>query len=481
MSAPEGRPLVGDVVAGKYRIEGVAGEGGMGIVYEAEHVILRQRVAVKVLVPRGADAADAIDRFSFEASVIAGIQSEHVVRVMDAGSLPSGAPYLVMEFLEGCDLEELLARRGPLPPREVVDFALQALEALAHAHAARVIHRDLKPANLFLTQLGGGREVLKLLDFGISTSLDFAASAEGIAGSPLYMSPEQLRKAPLDHRTDLWSLGVVLYELLSGVPPFAGSLTELVHAIVERDPVPLHERRPAVGRGLSSVVARCLVRDRSARWPSTAALAEALAPFGSGAWTSALEGIERAAASSRRREAPRRFESFENALAALETSYQRDRDVETMAPPDEAFGATIPAPSLPEGGALRVLLIDDSQIALEIHAHALMAAGFSVRTTSSPTEFDALLASFRPHLVLMDLRMPAVPGDVLCRRVKARYGATLPVVFVSDQPPTVLAHRAKVGGADAFFAKTSDMAAFVAFVENICAMTYSPEHLPSGA
>src|SRR5687768_4430459 len=141
------RPLVGDVIAGKYRIDSVAGEGGMGIVYEAEHIILRQRVAVKALLPGTVTSAESIERFSLEASAVARIACEHVVRIMDAGSLPNGAPYIVMEYLEGCDLAELLARRGPLPPAEVVDYALQALEALAHAHAARVIHRDLKPPN----------------------------------------------------------------------------------------------------------------------------------------------------------------------------------------------------------------------------------------------------------------------------------------------------------------------------------------------
>src|SRR2546421_398006 len=135
--------LVGDVIAGRYRIDSVAGEGGMGIVYEAEHVILRQRVAVKVMLPGALPSTEALDRFAIEASAIARIVCEHVVRVMDAGTMPNGAPYLVMEYLEGNDLETTLQRRGPLPPADVVDFAMQALEALAHAHAAHVIHRDL--------------------------------------------------------------------------------------------------------------------------------------------------------------------------------------------------------------------------------------------------------------------------------------------------------------------------------------------------
>ncbi len=503
----DGQPLVGDVIAGKYRIENIAGEGGMGIVYEAEHVILRQRVAVKALLPGTVTSSEALERFSLEASAIARIASEHVVRVMDAGSLPNGAPYLVMEYLDGCDLAELLAFRRTLPAAEVVDFALQALEALAHAHAARVIHRDLKPANLFLAKRPDGRRVIKLVDFGISKAFDATPEGDRVLGSPAYMSPEQLENRLLDVRTDLWSLGVVLYELISGSPPYTGAFAELVTAIRKTDAVPLSEKVPGVAPELSKIVARCLQRDPAKRWASTAELARALVPHGSGVWDSALERIERALSNTTPVRTPRRFESLDNALSALEAEWNRDHGIETLSPPEEevviksrsgltaeeAFGATIPAPpseahfvilgapigpSSTRRPALRILLIDDSELVLGLHAQVLTTHGFDVRTTTSVGEFEALVDSWKPHLVLMDIQMPGTSGDELCRSVKARFRATLPVVFVSDLPPEALAAHTKAAGADAFFAKTSDWAAFVDFVRNILAITYSPEDLP---
>ena len=512
----DGQPLVGDVIAGKYRIENIAGEGGMGIVYEAEHVILRQRVAVKALLPGTVTSSEALERFSLEASAIARIASEHVVRVMDAGSLPNGAPYLVMEYLDGCDLEELLGFRRRLPPSEVVDFALQALDALAHAHAARVIHRDLKPANLFLANRPDGRQVIKLVDFGISKAFDATPEGDRVVGSPAYMSPEQLENRPIDLRTDLWSLGVVMYELIAGTPPFTGTFSELVSAIRRADPVPLTDKAPDVSPDLSRIVARCLRRDPAERWATTAELARALVPHGSGAWSSALERIERALSNTKPVRTPRRFESLDNALSALEAEYGRDHAVETLSPPEEvviksrskltseeAFGRTIPAPpsdarvavsvKLPDeppmrpaeapvpssrAQALRILLIDDSELVLGLHAQLLTTHGFDVRTTTSVGEFEVLLDTWKPQLVLMDMQMPEMTGEELCRRVKARFRATLPVVFLSDLPPETLAEHARTAGADAFFAKTSDWTAFVEFVRNILAITYSPEDLP---
>jgi serine/threonine-protein kinase len=593
----EGRPLVGDVIAGKYRIDSVAGEGGMGIVYEAEHVILRQRVAVKALLPGAVSSAEAVERFSLEAAAIARITNEHVVRIMDAGSLPNGAPYLVMEYLDGCDLAELLVKRGRLAPAEVVDYALQALEALAHAHAARVIHRDLKPANIFLARGPGGREVVKLLDFGIAKSFDSTSDGDRVFGSPMYMSPEQLRNRAIDTRTDLWSLGVVIYELVSGAPPFSGEFSELVTAILEKDAPPLHDRVPGVARDLSQAIARCLRRRPDDRWRTAGELATALAPHGTGAWTSALENIDRALAAIAPARAPRRFESLENALQALDVDWHpasvagaasmaagggagaaggeraagaaaaggeraagaaaagaagtaaagaagaaggeraagaaaagaadgeraaRERaeggaraahpvhGAPTVIPPKErvppaphvstlrsasggyaaGYGDTMPAPPshaddvkiplspLSSKPALRILLIDDSELTLEIHQQALTDAGFDVRTTMSASEFDALLETWQPHLVVMDVQMPRVSGDALCAKVKAKFRAKVPVMFLSDLPRDELAARARAGGAEAFLAKSGDLPGFVDFVRNICAITYSPEDLP---
>lgn len=299
-------PKVGDVVAGKYRLEKVAGEGGMGIVYAAEHLVLKQRVAVKVLLPDAARSEAVVERFSREAQAAAKIQSEHIARVMDAGSLSSGAPFLVLEYLEGCDLEELLQLQGTLPPSEVADVMLQALEALAHAHAVGIVHRDLKPANLFLACRPDGGNVIKILDFGISKSMksspeEKVLTGQAVLGSPVYMSPEQLRNARgIDGRADLWSLGVVAYELLSGSPPFDGEgVGEIFAAILEKDAEPLHVRNPKIAPELSAVIARCLQRKVEDRWPDAAELARAIAPFGTGAYAKVVERIDQVLARAR--------------------------------------------------------------------------------------------------------------------------------------------------------------------------------------
>jgi eukaryotic-like serine/threonine-protein kinase len=280
-------PQIGDLIAQKYRLEDVAGEGGMGIVYAAEHVVLKQRVAVKVLVPDAAGSEAMVERFAREARAAARIVSEHVARVLDAGSLSTGAPFLVMEFLEGCDLEELAALQKTLAVRDVTEYAIQALEGLAHAHAVGIVHRDLKPANLFLACRPDGTNVIKLLDFGISKAMtgkpeDKRLTGHHVLGSPVYMSPEQLRNAPdIDPRADLWSLGVVMYELLAGHPPFDGEgVGEIFAAILEQSPVPLYEICPGVPVALSDIIGKCLERDPADRWANAGELARALAPFG---------------------------------------------------------------------------------------------------------------------------------------------------------------------------------------------------------
>ena len=233
LESTEGLPQPGDVLAGKYRVERVLGSGGMGVVVAAMHLTLQERVALKFLLPEGAKKEETVTRFLREARAAAKIKSEHVARVSDVGTLESGAPYLVMEYLDGSDLSALLRRDGPLPPRDAVEYVLQACEALAEAHAVGIVHRDLKPANLFLARHAGGAPRIKVLDFGISklTARDPSMPPDDPSmtrtrawlGSPLYMSPEQMRSArDVDTRTDIWALGVILYELLSGKPPFDG-------------------------------------------------------------------------------------------------------------------------------------------------------------------------------------------------------------------------------------------------------------------
>ena len=277
----------GDLVGGKYRIEGVLGKGGMGVVYVAQHELLLQKVAIKVLLPEIVGMGEAVARFMNEARAAAAIQSEHIARVLDVGH-HDGSPYMVMEFLEGNDLGHVLASRGPLPVPEVVDAMLEALEALAQAHALQIVHRDLKPANLFLSRRQDGQSVVKVLDFGISKAQNplgpisgGMTSTKAMLGSPFYMSPEQLRSSKsVDARTDIWSAGVIMYELLTSTLPYNGeNLGELFAAILEQPVQPLREKRPEVPPDVEQIVMRCLQRAPEHRFQSARELAAALARF----------------------------------------------------------------------------------------------------------------------------------------------------------------------------------------------------------
>ncbi len=290
----------GDVLAGKYRVERVLGAGGMGVVVSAHHIQLDKQVALKFLLPRAVGNAAAIERFAREARAAARITSEHVARVYDVGQLDDGAPYMVMEFLEGGDLSDLLRDRGPLPVEQAVDFALQACEAIAEAHSLGIIHRDLKPANLFWTRRADGGPSIKVLDFGISkvTTLDAQARdmtrTNALLGSPLYMSPEQMQSSrDVDSRTDIWSLGVILFELLSGRPPFdAETVTELAIKVATQPTPSLLATSPHVPTGLDAAIARCLAKDQSQRFQSIAELAQALREYGSSASRVSVERVE---------------------------------------------------------------------------------------------------------------------------------------------------------------------------------------------
>jgi serine/threonine-protein kinase len=276
----------GQIVAGKYEIERVLGRGGMGTVISAVHMHLRERVAIKILSREAAEQTEATSRFMREARAAARIRSEHVAKVSDVGTLPDGTPYIVMEYLDGFDLADTLAQRGPLPPDEALELVLQACEALAEAHSLGIVHRDLKPANLFLTHRADGTPCIKVLDFGISkmtqpgTSQAEAALTHTttIMGSPLYMSPEQIRATRgVDLRTDIWSLGVIIYELLTGQAPFTGqTLPDISVKIAIEPPPPLRSKRPEVSALLEAVVLKCLEKDRENRFRTLAEFALAL-------------------------------------------------------------------------------------------------------------------------------------------------------------------------------------------------------------
>jgi len=281
----------GDVVAGRYRIERTIAVGGMGVVVAARHQDLDQPVALKILRPEILGNDEAVVRFMREARIAARLQNEHVARVFDVGTLESGEPYMVMELLSGRDLQQLVDARGPLPVNEAVDYALQALEALAEAHAQGIVHRDLKPSNIFIARRSDGSNTVKLLDFGISkgqTGIHAPADAQitnsrAIIGSPGYMSPEQMRSASgVDGRTDIWSMGVILYEILAGEPLFKGETVGAIMIDILQAPIPsLRERRADIPKALEQVIQRCLERDPDKRFPNAASLAQALGPHGS--------------------------------------------------------------------------------------------------------------------------------------------------------------------------------------------------------
>jgi len=277
----------GRLVQGRYELLSLIGDGAVGTVMAARHLEFDDLVAIKFLKPEYANNTEAATRFAIEARTNFKLRSEHIVRVLDVG-IYAGSPFIVMEHLEGADLRSLAhTLLMPEIPR-VVDWALQVCDALSYAHTSGVIHRDIKPENLFVCGGRTDQEHVKVLDFGISKVASVRQILTQTAvGTPPYMSPEQLRaKRDLDGRADIWSLGCVLYELLTGSSPFdRGNVMLSCAAVLERDPQPVDHIRPAVPSELSQVVARCLRKDRNERFNEVAALAEALSPFGSGKYS----------------------------------------------------------------------------------------------------------------------------------------------------------------------------------------------------
>ena len=294
----------GETVGGKYVAGQVLGLGGMGIVVLATDKVLERKVAIKFLLPRLASSNTAVQRFIREARAAARITSEHVVRLLEIDELPTGMPYFVMEYLEGKDLRAILADGGPIPAVQAVDYVLQAVQAIAEGHTRGIVHRDLKPSNLFVTYRADRTPLIKVLDFGIAKSLEperadesrLTGSDDAWLGSPAYMSPEQLRSpSEVDLRTDIWGLGVTLYELVSGAQPFQGyTYADLVLRISNGPPDPLKQHSPdvAIPDGLEAVIRHCLERDKSRRFANALELATALAPFGSEDARSSLRRVK---------------------------------------------------------------------------------------------------------------------------------------------------------------------------------------------
>jgi eukaryotic-like serine/threonine-protein kinase len=416
----------GDRIAGRYVVEGVLGVGGMAYVIAARHEELDERVAIKFLRPDAAANPEVVARFAREARACVRIKSEHVARVFDVGTLDGGTPFIVMEHLEGQDLGAILRDRGMLDIPGSALLAMQACEALAAAHANGVIHRDVKPENLFVTTRDDGTPILKVLDFGIS-KVALTGSAFGIdlelvktmslMGSPLYMSPEQIRATrDVDHRTDIWSLGVVLYELLTGRNVFNGaSITELSAMILEADPEPLRTHRPDVPLELEQIVLRTLEKDPQRRYQNVAELSAALVRF-----------------------APRRARvSAERTSAVLVKA--------GLSEPTTPFPSTVPPPpKMPHGMAFGP---ESSRFPSRPHAPSLSTSHTSLSNLALPRAAMGTHVIVAPHR-----RWPFALGSVVVVSLVVaslaagvQFGRANPVVL-KEAPERALLTGSKLGG-----------------------------------
>ena len=354
------RPNPGDLVGNKYRVARLIGDGGMGVVFEARHEVLGSAVALKFLHSELARRPGLASRFLQEAKVSASIQSPHVTRVTDVDSTADGLPYMVMELLIGESLQQLLDRRRKLPVEQAVDFAVQIASGLEAAHALGVVHRDLKPDNVFITPSPGG-PLLKLLDFGIAKlreSSEYNEYKKGltrpgaIMGTPEYMAPEQLYAADrVDHRADLYSLGAILYEMLTGERPANGDdAQQIVGQVIAGKVKPITEHDPSLPEGLAQAVHRALQPDKALRFASAADLRHALAPF-----------VARGSYAARASAAPRAAESAPPSSLRVQPAATIDAPVVASSsvvptvlpagsrPPERPSPSELPRPALGKG------------------------------------------------------------------------------------------------------------------------------------
>src|SRR6478752_6296555 len=294
----------GEVLAGKYRVERIPGRNGLGVLVQVRHMELGQEVTLKFLVPDACVYPEFVQRFIREARSAVKIQGEHVARVTDVGRLESGAPYMVREYLRGPDLAEVLKVRGPLPISEAVDYIIQACEGVAEGHALGVVHRNLRPTSLVVARRSDGTALVKVFDFAASESLHvnpFTERAVSLVGTSAimaslpYLAPEQIRDPhDVDFRADVYSMGAVLFELLTGAPVYAADAAPALLAQVAADAAPaLRALRPDAPGDLDHIVLRCLAKNRAIRYASIADLVVELAPFASAETASSVERIVR--------------------------------------------------------------------------------------------------------------------------------------------------------------------------------------------
>ncbi len=275
--------LIGTTLEGAYRITRLIAEGGMSAVYEAVQLRLKQRLAVKVMARELSSNPEALGRFQREADITSRLRHPHLVTVMDFGTAPAGQPYLVMEYLEGIDLDHRIRQVGKIPLATAVNITKQVASALAAAHEQSIVHRDLKPANVFLVELPGEPDFAKVLDFGISkvrAASTQLTKASSIIGTPNYMAPEQATGMleEIDHRTDQWALACIVWEMLSGRPPFAADdMSAVFYQVIHLEPQPLRKQAPDVPEAVEAVLRRGLAKNIADRFPSIREFTNALA------------------------------------------------------------------------------------------------------------------------------------------------------------------------------------------------------------
>ena len=424
---------VGDLVAGKYRVEELLAQGGMGVLFLARHETLEERVVIKFV--RAADLDEqALARFEREARIAVKLRTEHVARVLDAGRDDAGDPFIVMEYLDGIDLSKLVRERGPLRPDIAVEYLVQACHGLAEAHALGIVHRDVKPGNLFLAKDPAGLDVLKVLDFVISKAAYTAG--EGLTtgpdrsslllGTPQFASPEQIMTPhAVDPRADVWSLGVTAHFLVTGELPFmTDDIVAMMARVLNAEPPPLRTIRPDIPKKYEALVLRCLQKKPEQRFRDVAELAEHLAELGSSRLDPIVEHTRlllqraRTRASSRPPPPQPSTPAFPEPIARPEPQparHERRAVVTQSAPPPPPItprmGVPAPVASVPAASRTPALDVSPSTSAgLIIHSHPLPPISPSTPPPRTRSSAPVIVAGVLCVLVLVSMSIIVVQG-----------------------------------------------------------------------
>jgi serine/threonine protein kinase len=442
---------VSTVVDGRYLIESVLGEGGMGIVYRARHRLLDQIVAMKVLRGEMARSEEMVDRFLHEARIASSIRSPHLVTVSDFGVLTDGATYFVMEHLDGVNLTRVLRDQAPLSIPRILHIGKQIARGVGAAHSAGIVHRDLKPDNIMLVDHAGDKDFVKILDFGIAkiaTRVTSMTAAGAFCGTPHYMSPEQAAGDAVDKHADIYALGVMLYELVAGHVPFdSESVLGLIAAHVNRAPPALiaTAKRNDVPPSLEALVMRCLAKKVEDRYPSMDAVADDLQAIDDDLIFAAVN------------EAP---PIPKTGIRMREVPVQTKQNLKQPPPVRRNSGAHVLSATTPPKAAGTIIVVDDSEICREIATLMLTDEGFEVIALADPSTLSDALGATQPALVLVDVTMPGMGGEALVRRMRQDCGVQCPMVLHSDLPEDKLVELARTCEASGYIRKTADARRF---------------------